>query len=199
MEPANRDLLLDENQGLGSTNKKSRYSITRVIQRYLIPSWIAALWYSLSCRCLVSTQARVQFSTSISFGRGTVVKPFAILQTQSGIITIGRECAIGSFNHISTGEADVRMGDYVRLGPHVTILGGSRNFKRRDALIINQGSHHKSVTIGNDVLIGAGCVILPGSVIGQGAVIGAGSVVSGDIPPYAIAAGSPAKIISERE
>lgn len=199
MQQLNHDLLSDENLGLESTNNKSQYSITRVVQRYLIPNWIVALWYSLSCRCLVSAQARVQLSRKISFGRGTVVKPFAILQTQSGKITIGRECAISSFNHISTGETDVRMGDYVRLGPHVTILGGSRNFKRRDTLIINQGSHHRSVTIGNDVLIGAGCVLLPGSVIGQGAVIGAGSVVSGDIPPYAIVAGSPAKIIGERE
>lgn len=199
MEQVNRDLLLDEDLDLGSGNKKSRYYFTRVVQRYLIPSWIVALWYSLSCRCLVSAQARVQLSKKITFGRGTVVKPFAILQTQSGKITIGRECAISSFNHISTGETDVRIGDYVRLGPHVTILGGSRNFRKRDTLIIDQGSHHRTVIIGNDVLIGAGCVILPGSIIGQGAVIGAGSVVSGDIPPYAIVAGSPAKIIGERE
>jgi acetyltransferase-like isoleucine patch superfamily enzyme len=147
----------------------------------------------------VSTQARVQLSNQITFGKGTVVKPFAILQTQAGRITIGRECAIGSFNHISTGEKDVHLGDYVRIGPHVTILGGSRNFKRRDTLIMNQGSHHKRVIIGDDVLIGAGCTILPGSVIGQGAVIGAGSVVSGEIPPYAIAVGAPARVIGERE
>lgn len=197
MDKAEQELLLDKTQPSTSEMTESRF--VRIVQRYLVPNWVAAIYYSLRYHCLVSTQARVQLSRKISFGKGTVVKPFAILQTQSGEITIGRECAIGSFNHISTGEKDVRLGDYVRIGPNVTILGGSRNFRRRDTLIINQGSHHKNVTIGNDVLIGAGCVILPGSVIGQGAVIGASSVVTGDIPPYAIAAGSPAKIIGERE
>lgn len=197
MEQVNDEVVIDNTYS--SMNQMPNFPFARIVQRYLVPNWIAAIYYSLRYRCLVSTQARVQLSDRISFGRATVVKPFAILQTQSGRISIGRECAIGSFNHISNGEKEVRMGDYVWLGPHVTILGGSRNFKRRDMLIINQGSHHKSVMIGNDVLIGAGCVILPGSVIGQGAVIGAGSVVNGEIPPYAIAAGIPARIIGERE
>jgi acetyltransferase-like isoleucine patch superfamily enzyme len=128
-----------------------------------------------------------------------VVKPFAVLQTQGGRISIGRTCAISSFDHISTGIEDVVFGDYVRVGPHVTILGGSRNFKDRNRLIINQGSHHKGTTIGSDVLIGAGAVILPGCNIGEGAVIGALCLVNRDLPPYSIVAGIPAKIIGSRE
>ena len=56
------------------------------------------------------------------------------------------------------------------------------------------------VVIGNDVWIGAGAVILrkPGLTIGDGAVIGAGSVVTRSVPPYAIVAGSPARVISYR-
>jgi len=42
-------------------------------------------------------------------------------------------------------------------------------------------------------------VILPGCSIGAGAVIGAGSVVTGDVPPYAIVAGAPARVIGQRE
>lgn len=182
-----------------SIDETTRFPLVRIVQRYLIPNWMAAIYYSLRYRCLVSTQARVQLSDRISFGRGTVVKPFAILQTQSGRISIGRECAIGSFNHISTGKKDVRIGNYVRIGPNVTILGGSRNFERRDMLIIHQGSHHKSVIIGDDVLIGAGSVILPGSNIGNGVVVGAGSVVNNEISPFAIVAGSPARILGERQ
>lgn len=55
-----------------------------------------------------------------------------------------------------------------------------------------------SITIGNDVWIGAQCVILGGVKIGDGAVIGANSVVSNDIPPYAIAVGTPAKVVKYR-
>ena len=149
--------------------------------------------------CYVSATSRVQLSRQISFGKSTVVKHFALLQTQGGKISIGKICAISAFDHISTGIKDVVFGDYVRVGPHVTILGGGRNFKDRNRLIINQGSHHKGTTIGSDVLIGAGAVILPGCNIGEGAVIGALCLVNRDLPPYSIVAGIPAKIIGSRE
>jgi acetyltransferase-like isoleucine patch superfamily enzyme len=197
MDHFNDELLVDNTQS--GPNQMTKLPFLRVAQRYFIPNWMAAIYYSFRYSCLVSPQARVQLSDQISFGKGTVVKPFAILQTQSGRISIGRECAIGSFNHISTGKKDVRMGNYVRIGPNVTILGGSRNFERRDMLIIHQGSHHKSVIIGDDVLIGAGCVILPGSILGNGVVVGAGSVVKNEIPPFAIVAGAPARILGERQ
>ena len=56
----------------------------------------------------------------------------------------------------------------------------------------------KPAIIGHDVLISCNVVILEGVTIGTGAVIGAGSVVTKDIPPYAIAAGVPARIIKYR-
>ena len=54
------------------------------------------------------------------------------------------------------------------------------------------------IHIGHDVWIGAGSHILPGVSVGTGAVIGAGSVVSRDLPPYAIAVGTPATIVRYR-
>lgn len=55
------------------------------------------------------------------------------------------------------------------------------------------------IKIGNDVWIGFNAIILPSvSTIGDGAVIGAGSVVTKDVPPFAIVAGNPAKIIRYR-
>jgi acetyltransferase-like isoleucine patch superfamily enzyme len=138
-------------------------------------------------------------SSRISFGKGTVVKPYAVIQTWTGKISIGHTCAVSSFNHISTGSSDVIIGNYVRISPNVTILGGSRKFKERDVLIYYQASSHEGVKIGNDVLIGAGTVVLPGCNIGEGAVIGANSLVNKDIPPYAIAAGVPVKILGERK
>jgi len=47
------------------------------------------------------------------------------------------------------------------------------------------------IIIGSDVWVGYKALILSGVRIGDGAVIGARSVVSKDIPPYAIAVGSP--------
>lgn len=53
------------------------------------------------------------------------------------------------------------------------------------------------IVIGDDVFIGTRCIISKGAEIGNGCVIGAGSVVTGRIPPYSIAVGSPAKVVSQ--
>jgi Acetyltransferase (isoleucine patch superfamily) len=56
----------------------------------------------------------------------------------------------------------------------------------------------KITHIGNDVWIGHGAFIMPGVTIGDGAVVAAQAVVTKDVPPYAIVAGSPARVIRYR-
>lgn len=56
----------------------------------------------------------------------------------------------------------------------------------------------KLTTIGNDVWIGHGAFILPGVQIGDGAVVAAMSVVTKNVPPYAVVAGSPARVVKYR-
>lgn len=177
----------------------SKGSAVRVFQRYFVPRWFASLYYFVKYRCLVSRDARVQFSSRISFGKGTVVKPFAVIQTQGGAISIGRDCAVSSFNHISTGIQAVKIGDFVRLGPNVTILGVTRDFKASGVRVMEQNSIHGEVVVGDDVFIGAGAVVLPGCRIGKGAVVGANSVINKDVPGNTIVAGVPAKPIGTRQ
>ncbi len=174
------------------------HPIVRIVQRYLVPRIAKSLYFYLRYRCFVSPQCSIQLSDKISFGRGTVVKPYVVMVNHSGRITIGANCAISSFNHISTGDQDLTIGDNVRIAANVTILGADRNVRRRDALIVEQGRTHKPTRIGDDVLIGAGAVILPGCTIETGAVIGAGSVVNRDVAAYAIVGGVPARVIGER-
>lgn len=57
----------------------------------------------------------------------------------------------------------------------------------------------RNLQIGNGVWIGRNALITPScSNIGNGAVVGAGSIVTHDVPPYAVVAGNPAKIIKYR-
>lgn len=168
-------------------------------QRYFAPGFVVSAYYWLKYRCGISTQARVQLSGQIAFGRGTVVKPFAIIKCSGGTVTIGRHCAVSSFDVLSAGGGDIVIGDYVRIGSHVTILGSGRRFAKKDVLIVDQGYDLDGVVIGDDVLIGSGATILNGCRIGQGAVIGAGSVVTKDVPPYAVVAGAPARVLRYRE
>ncbi len=57
---------------------------------------------------------------------------------------------------------------------------------------------YKRILIGNDVWIGARAVVLDGVTIGDGAIVGACAVVTKDVPPFAIVAGVPAKILRYR-
>lgn len=56
----------------------------------------------------------------------------------------------------------------------------------------------KDIIVEEDVWIGAKVTLLAGAHIGRGAIIGASSLVNKDIPPYAIAVGSPTRIIGAK-
>ena len=171
----------------------------RALRRHLVPGFFMSLYHYFKAGARISPSARVQLTSKISFGKKTVVKPFVIVQTSGGEVRFGRECALSSFSHFSTGAGDVIVGDYVRIAPNCTIVGGTKSTARRDVKIVDQPEvEPKGITIGDDVLIGANSVILPAARIGTGAVIGAGSVVQGSIPEYAVAVGAPAKVIDHR-
>ena len=55
------------------------------------------------------------------------------------------------------------------------------------------------VIVEDDVLIGANAVVLEGVRIGKKAVVAAGAIVTSDVPPGVVVAGSPAKIIKDRD
>ena len=168
------------------------------LQRYAFVGPIPVLFYLLRDRAFVALASKVQVSPRIRFGRGTVVKPYAVIKTGTGRITFGRNCAISCFNEIDTAAGDVFIGDNVRIGPHVFLTGSARRFDDRTRPIYTQGYQHPGLRIGNDVLIGASAVIMPGIYVGDGAVIGACAMVNRDVPAYSIVAGIPARIIGER-
>ena len=58
--------------------------------------------------------------------------------------------------------------------------------------------HEPPVTIGHDVWIGDQAMIAPGVTIGSGAIVGARTLVLKDVPPYAIVAGHPARVVRYR-
>lgn len=53
----------------------------------------------------------------------------------------------------------------------------------------------RPVRIEDNVWVGFDSVILPGVTLGHGCVVGCKSVVRGDVPPYAVVAGDPARIL----
>lgn len=116
--------------------------------------------------------------------------------------TLTSQVSIGNFCSIAPG---VQMLAHVEHPTHLPSTFPLRTLllkqagKRQDLSKINEDSSTRGhIKIGHDVWIGQKAIILSGVVIGNGAVIGAGAVVKSDVPPYAIVAGNPAKLIRFR-
>jgi acetyltransferase-like isoleucine patch superfamily enzyme len=106
--------------------------------------------------------------------------------------------------------ATLKIGNYCSIAPRVTILLGGEHHhdwvSNYPFSLLHDEARHLSgypltkgdVRIGNDVWIGYEALILSGVKIGDGAVIAARSVVAGDIEPYSIVGGTPAKHLRYR-
>jgi virginiamycin A acetyltransferase len=107
---------------------------------------------------------------------------------------IGRSAYVGPFCCLG----DVTLGDDVLLGSHISVAnGGSQHgIERLDIPIREQPGSWVRVTIGRDTWIGDRAVILAD--VGKHCVIGAGTVVIKPVPDYAVAVGSPARILRYR-
>ena len=92
----------------------------------------------------------------------------------------------------------VQIGNDVSIAHGVSILSTSHTFEKNDVPIKYQPIKLSETIISNDVWIGCGVVILAGIKIGGGCVIGANSTVTNSIEDYAVAVGSPAKVIKKR-
>jgi acetyltransferase-like isoleucine patch superfamily enzyme len=86
----------------------------------------------------------------------------------------------------------VRIGSHVRIGDVCAIYDTS--FHEVDP---GEGVEVAPVAIADHVWLARGVVVLPGASIGEGAVVGANSVVAGEIPPWVVAAGQPARALRE--
>ena len=89
-------------------------------------------------------------------------------------------------------DGKITIGDYVLLGPNVTLVTASHPIS--PTLRAKGLQYNKPVTIGNNVWMGAGVIVLPGVTIGDDVVIGAGSVVTRDIPSGVVAYGNPCRV-----
>lgn len=122
-----------------------------------------------------------------SIGRYSYVTRNCLIQnTEIGsFCSISEDCILGLPGH---------PVDMVSTSP--VFLKG-RNYLKKNFASIPYSESVKTV-IGSDVWIGARAMVKGGVTIGHGAVIGAGAMVTKDVPPYAIVAGMPAKLIRYR-
>ena len=99
---------------------------------------------------------------------------------------VGRHCLLDARGGIRIGR-DVNITSYTRLmtAKHVIDDPGF------DAV-------YEPIAIEDRVWVAMGATILGGVTIGEGAVVAAGAVVTGDVEPYAVVGGTPARKLRER-
>ncbi|MFG1397565.1 LbetaH domain-containing protein [Roseixanthobacter pseudopolyaromaticivorans] len=108
--------------------------------------------------------------------------------------SIGKFCSIAAMTRLNPGNHPMWRASQ----SHFTYRASAYFDDAADEADFFQWRRDHHLHMGHDVWVGHGAVILPGRTIGTGAVIAAGAVVSKDVPPYAIVAGVPARIVKWR-
>ena len=107
---------------------------------------------------------------------------------------IGRRCKVSSHTFICEG---VDIEDYVFIGHGVTFINDSypRATSGSGSLQTEADWKVEHTRVCKGASIGSGSTILCNVTVGENAIVGAGSVVTKDVPPNAIVAGNPAKVL----
>ncbi len=93
-------------------------------------------------------------------------------------------------------EQLVEIGEHCMLANGCFVSDASHRYQDPDEPLTWQGFESKGSTrIGDNCWLGAHVVVTSGVTIGKRCVIGANSVVTRDIPPFSLAAGSPARVL----
>lgn len=160
---------------------------------------------------LVSETAQVRWSSlwgtrrgKVCIGNGAIVNCRIAFDSPSGQVFIGQRCYIGA--SLLVCHSSIQIEDDVIVSWGVTIVDHDSHSlswegRRDDVENWGKGIKHwdgvtiRPVHIEKRAWIGFGASILKGVRIGEGAVVGAGSVVTRDVPPFAVVAGNPARIV----
>ncbi|HEY5705686.1 MAG TPA: acyltransferase [Terrimicrobiaceae bacterium] len=149
-----------------------------------------------------------RISADVKLGRNVQIFAFVNLYG----CEIGDETKIGTFVEVQKGA---KIGDRCKIGSHSFICEGvtieSEVFVGHSVTFINDRYPRATGVSGQlqteadwfcqrtvvkrGASIGSGATLLGGITVGEKAVVGAGSVVTKDVPPNAIVAGNPARVL----
>jgi acetyltransferase-like isoleucine patch superfamily enzyme len=142
---------------------------------------------------------------NVSIGRNFHVGAFTWINATDRLV-IGDDVLIGK---LCTIQCNGRIGDGVLIANNVGVIGKIDHDFRTVGVLVRKTVHiserpeiqkdpRSQIDIGSDVWIGFGSTILSGLSIGRGAIVAAGSVVMGNVAPYDVVAGNPARPVGRR-
>lgn len=136
----------------------------------------------------------IHIGDRVHIHRGTIIEV-----GDGGQVVIDHDTHIQAGCNLKAFLRDLRIGAQVQMAPRCALSPYEHGFDDLSRPIRQQPIQSKGdIVVGDDVWFGVGVIVLDGVTIGEGAVLGAGAVVTRNIPPRAIAAGVPAKVIRMR-
>lgn len=168
------------------------------MNKYIIGKWrslgrrnISLLAFPDDCSKIDKTAHIYRFAKVLesSIGRYSYVGPNSVILNTE----MGNFCSIAC--DVQVGIAPHTM-DMISTSPIFTepVNGTGHSWTDSDDKMVRS----RRINIGSDVWIGFKAIIRDGVTIGHGAVVAAGAIVTHDVPPFAIVAGVPAKVIKYR-
>ncbi|MCB1425818.1 MAG: acyltransferase [Notoacmeibacter sp.] len=139
-------------------------------------------------RMAFGRDVRISGQTTITGRPGTPEPPKLV---------VGSNVDIGWQTTIAV-AGKVVIGDNVRIAGRAFLAGypgHPLDAADRAAGLPDTPDQCGDIVLERDVWLATGVTVLAGVTIGRGTVVGAGSIVTGDLPPYVLAAGSPARIL----
>lgn len=123
---------------------------------------------------------------------------FAARYADVPTLRIGSRTGIGHNSILTIGKS-ISIGSDCRIASDVLIFDSSGHPTDPEARIAGKAAapeEVRPVVIEDNVWIGIRSIVAPGVTIGEGSVVSAASVVLGDVPPYTVVAGNPARRIA---
>jgi len=130
-------------------------------------------------------------------GDEVIINRNCMLQAKGGRIELGARTNLGS-NCVVVSTAGVRIGEAALFAGGCYVSAGAYRVEGTGAVMDQPAYSAGPISIGAGCWIGTCAVVLDAVSVGAGAVIGAGAVVHRDVPPAAIAAGVPARVLRMR-
>lgn len=157
-------------------------------------SFILANEFSIGERSVIAPFTILKCNR-IKIGNDVQISPFTVIN--SALIK-GADFEIGNFSRvfplcwIEPGEG-IKIGEHTGIGGHTLIFthGAWSNY------LSGGPAEYGPVVIEDNVWLPWRVFIMPSVTIGKNCIIGANSTVTKSIPPFSLAAGSPAKVIKE--
>lgn len=168
-----------------------------------MPAWQRRRFASIGKNVTIDPRAVVLRPDLIAIGNNVRIDAFAVISATFPVF-------IGNHVHIAAGAKVISSGgmtvieDFAGVSADAKIYTASDDYVGGSLTNPTVPSAYKdidarAVTVGRHVIVGAGSVILPGVTLGFGSVVGALSLVKSDTNEGEVVAGTPARIIAQRD